>query len=115
MKTTLLILTTVFGLAMCRNSDEPTGPELRDDVMVYANGLAYDGCETHVALNWNDPAKVVRYAPDAESTGVIESFLGKDNQKQGNIIYKFTDRKKTVQCGWGSKFEADEITIISIR
>ena len=115
MKTTLLFLMTVFCLAMCRESDDPVGPELRDDVMVYENGLAYDACETHVALNWNDPKKIVRYAPDAESVALLESFLGNEPQKQGNIIYKFTDRKKTVQCGWGSKFEADEITIVSIR
>ncbi|MGA0555991.1 hypothetical protein ACO2Q8_05025 [Larkinella sp. VNQ87] len=115
MKTTLIFLMTVLGLAMCRESDDPKGPELRDDVMLYANGLAYDGCEQHVVLNWNDPNKVVRYAPDAESVSLIDSFLGKETQKQGDIIYKFTGLKKTVQCGWGSKFEADEITIVSIR
>ncbi|MFC5410088.1 hypothetical protein ACFPMF_12260 [Larkinella bovis] len=115
MKTILITLMTIFGLAMCRENDDPTGPELRNDAMLYANGLAYDGCEHHVALNWNDPNKVIRYAPDAESVGLVESFLGNEPQKQGNIIYKFTGHKRTVQCGWGSKFEADEITIVSIR
>lgn len=115
MKTTLIALSLIFGLAMCRESDDPKGPELRNDMMLYANGLAYDGCETHVALNWNDPQKIIRYAPDAESAGLIQSFLGQENQKQGNVIYKFTDRKKNVECGWGSRFEADEITIVSIR
>ncbi|GAB3249424.1 hypothetical protein GCM10027347_06510 [Larkinella harenae] len=115
MKTTLIVLSLIFGLAMCRESDDPTGPELRDHMMLYTNGLAYDGCQTHVAKNWNDPEKIVRYAPDAESVGVVESFLGKENQKEGDVIYKFTDRKRTVECGWGSKFEADEITIVSIR
>ena len=106
---------TVFGLAMCRESDDPKGPELRDDVMVYANNLPADGCETHVVLNWNDPNKVIRYAPDNESTALLENFVGREMQKQGDIIYKFTGLKKTVECGWGSKFEAEEITIVSIR
>lgn len=115
MKTTLITLLTVFCLAMCRENDDPTGSELRDDAMLYPNGLAYDGCETNVALNWSDPNKIIRYVPDAESVALVESFIGKEPQKQGNIIYKFTGRKKTVQCGWGAKFDADEITIVSIR
>jgi hypothetical protein len=59
--------------------------------------------------------KIIRYVPDAESVALVESFVGREPQKQGNIIYKFTGLKKTVQCGWGSKFEADEITVVSIR
>jgi hypothetical protein len=112
---TILITLTVFCLFACSDDDKTSGPELRDDVMLYPNGLAYDGCEPHVALNWNDPKKVIKYAPDAESVALVENFVGREGQKPGNIIYKFTGLKKTVQCGWGSKFEADEITIVSIR
>ena len=114
MKTILFIL-TVFCLVACKEDDSTSGPERRDDAMLYANGLAYDGCEEHVVLNWNDPQKTIRYAPDAESVALIARFVGREPQKQGNIIYKFTGRKGEVQCGWGNKFEADEITIISIR
>jgi hypothetical protein len=54
---TILITLTVFLLAACSEKDDTSGPELRDDAMLYPNGLAYDGCETNVALNWNDPKK----------------------------------------------------------
>ena len=112
---TILITLTLFCFAACTEDDSNSGPELRSEVMLYPNGLAYDGCQAHVALNWNDPQKVIKYAPDAESVALVENFVGKEQQKQGTIVYKFTDRKKTVACGWGSKFEADEITIVSIR
>ncbi|WP_128548777.1 hypothetical protein [Larkinella soli] len=117
MKTILALLLT-FGVLSCSETEKSSDPDPEQEVqaMLNSNWLPADGCETHVTLNWEDPQKQIRYAPDAESVAKVENFVGPQTyQKQGTIKFRLTGRKKTVQCGWGSKFEADEITVISIR
>ncbi|GAB3905011.1 hypothetical protein GCM10028803_35260 [Larkinella knui] len=112
---TILIILTVFCLFACGKDEKDAGPELEAEAMLHADNLAADGCRTHVTLHYGDLQKQIKYAPDAESAAKIESFVGQSMEKSAVITYRLTGNKKVVECGWGSKFDAEEIIIDSIR
>ncbi len=84
----------------------------------YEDGLAYDGCASHITLTQNDSISI-SYAISESSLKLIELELG----GAGNFTYKtpvqvryqLTGLLKEVPCGWGKKSQWKEIQVIEVK
>lgn len=91
--------------------------------IIKPNGLAYDGCDTHIQIEQN--GEMVMYVPTSSSKNLVDNIVKAEQSTlaQGEMLfkpipvlinYKLTGKKGELLCGWGKKSTLDEIEISKI-
>ncbi|MFN8354800.1 MAG: hypothetical protein U0Y10_10150 [Spirosomataceae bacterium] len=93
-------------------------PTQQDEALL-SHMLYVDGCDWTLTLR-RDAA--VSYAPNESSLSIIQSYVDQQGGFQFGVFsqnvsvsYQPTNRKTTINCGWGRKETLDEIEIKAIK
>ncbi len=86
------------------------------------NGLAYDGCDTHILVKNGNDYEMLKASEKTKS--LVEKVI-QDEQKKlplGEMVYNVpivisynkTNQKAELLCGWGKKSMVDEVEVLKI-
>lgn len=129
MKNLIVLFIALFFMS-CENlaidpATETTGEKSNIEAEFYYNGLAYDGCDTHIQLSngADKPATVLKV--DAKAKVLLDKFVTDEEKKLAKgdylksfkvvISYKTTGKKDELVCGWGMKSMVDTIELTAIK
>jgi len=116
---TKLLISFGFILLQILSCEKSTDSEILTTAAVLRNNIAVDGCEWHISINLKD--EFGQYAASDASKSKIDAIIEQSSGASGvwsinvKIDYKFTGKKKVVQCGWGVKQAMEEIDIVKIQ
>lgn len=116
---TKLFISLGFVLLSFFSCEKSSDADMISSTATLRNDIAVDGCEWHIALNSKDQWS--QFATSEASKSKVDAVISQSTGASGvwsinvKIDYKFTGKKKVVQCGWGVKQPMDEIDIINIQ
>lgn len=111
----LLLLATFLG---CQKLD--LADNSHEIKVLLEDGLAYDGCAMHFYTSPGSGTSV-SFVPTPGSEKKVRGFLTKQKgiSTSGPIsvilIYRPTDTKGKLVCGWGAVREVDEVDVLKIK
>lgn len=86
---------------------------------ILRNNIAVDGCEWHITINQKN--EWVQFATSDASKSKVDAVISQADGQNGvwsiniKLDYKFTSKKKEIQCGWGKKQSMEEIEVVNIK
>lgn len=118
MKTVALIIFGFLAWIGCEDTKDMMGETLQTEAVLVDN-IAVDGCSAHFEVSASDTT--LWYGASAASEKLVTNFLRSEEPQYGVfaipvvIKYRATLKSKTIQCGWGTTRETQEIEVISVR
>lgn len=92
------------------------------EAILKPNGLAYDGCDTHIQIK--DGSDFVMLKASEKTKGLVEKLISDELAKmpKGELIYDLpvmisynkTNQKVELLCGWNIKRTVEEIEVLKI-
>jgi hypothetical protein len=92
------------------------------EALLKPNGLAYDGCDTHIQLK--NGSDFVMFKASEKTKGLINQLISDEQAKMPkgeflyevpvNISYNKTNQKVELLCGWNMKSTVAEIEVLKI-
>jgi hypothetical protein len=86
------------------------------------NGLAYDGCDTHIQIKNGDDFEMLKASEKTKA--LVEKIISDEQARlpKGEMVYNVdimisynkTNQKAELLCGWGKKSIVDEIEVVKI-
>lgn len=124
MRPALLILVAL--LLNCQTEPnvvtKPTSAERTEAAHIFANGLAYDGCEEMIRLDADSLLnKFTGYKPSPSTLPLVQQALKDIPPSSGQlgraVTVRFfeTGQQVKLECGWGSRPEVPEIEVLEIK
>lgn len=118
MKYAFILLWGLFSMA-CNKSDGDNQAFIKTEAIL-ANKLAVDGCSWHFSID-TEGITLQAAATEKSHDLVIEPFIETLQNQNGlfdnkvEILYRPTNNKRDVTCGWNTVTKMDEIEVKQIK